>query len=462
MNVSNEDLLLFYYSHGIISASDVVETSKEDLMTKILNKVHKFKIQPPKGLGQRWTTYVPDETKKDKRRKVAKSSEKELEEYLLSFYAEVDRAEKLTFSTVFDRWVEYKKQFIAASNNRKSLTQTTITRYRRDYKNHISHMGFVNVPISKLTPAMIEKDFIELIKDERLSESMVSNILGYLSSCLRHAYTERWIPENLGDFLHKDLILAQSTVTDDKSDDERTLQISEMESLLSAVLAQQKKHPEYLPNYGIELAIYTGMRVGEISALHWSDIRDGYIYIDHSEHRVDYEDHSELVIGPPKYLKHRRFPITPAIQNVFDKIRALGIVNDGDFIFGKNLSEKYTAHDISCAASRRGEEAGIEYSVSIHRIRRTVSSLLRAKYPAALVASLLGHTETTNDRHYFYDNSDDMAKAMAVNDLYPFVPKDLFQTKEKETLQPQGFLQPVQYSERGIRTLDTAGMNRVL
>ena len=46
MNVSNEDLLLFYYSHGIISASDVVETSKEDLMTKILNKVHKFEIQP--------------------------------------------------------------------------------------------------------------------------------------------------------------------------------------------------------------------------------------------------------------------------------------------------------------------------------------------------------------------------------------------------------------------------------
>ena len=403
-------------------------------------------------MGQRWTTYVPNETKKDKRRKVAKSSEKELEEYLLSFYAEVDRAEKLTFSTVFDRWVEYKKQFIAASNNRKSLTQTTITRYRRDFKNHLSHMSFVNMPLCKVTPIKIEGDFIDRIKKESLSESMVSNLLGYLTNCLRYAYTEHLTTENIGDFIHKDLILANSAVTDSKSDDERTLQISEMESLLSAVLAQQKKHPRYLPNYGVELATYTGMRVGEISALHWGDIRDGFIYIDYSEHRVDYEDHSELVIGPPKFLKHRRFPITPAIQGVFDKIRALGIQNDDDFVFGKNRFEKYTAHDISCAASRRGKEAGVEYTVSIHRIRRTVSSLLRAKYPAALVASLLDHTETTNDRHYFYDNSDDMAKAMAVNDLYPFVPKDLFQTKEKETLQPQGFLQPVQYSERGIRS----------
>ena len=38
--------------------------------------------------------------------------------------------------------------------------------------------------------------------------------------------------------------------------------------LYDAVIVQQKRHPKYMPNYAIELAILTGMRVGEISALH--------------------------------------------------------------------------------------------------------------------------------------------------------------------------------------------------
>lgn len=45
-----------------------------------------------------------------------------------------------------------------------------------------------------------------------------------------------------------------------------------------------------MPDYAIELALLTGMRVGEIAALHWSDIDNKHIHVDFSEHRIDYKD----------------------------------------------------------------------------------------------------------------------------------------------------------------------------
>ena len=82
----------------------------------------------------------------------------------------------------------------------------------------------------------------------------------------------------------------------------------------------------------LELAMQTGMRAGELAALHWSDLHDGYIHIDFSEHRIDHEDgHYEFVIGEPKNLKHRKFPFNPAIEDILRRVRALG--RTGEFVF---------------------------------------------------------------------------------------------------------------------------------
>ena len=65
-------------------------------------------------------------------------------------------------------------------------------------------------------------------------------------------------------------------------------------------------------------------------------------------------------------------------------------------------------------------------------IRRTVSSLLNQKHPRRLVATLLGHTEATNEGCYDYDTSDNIIKFEAVRNLYPFVPREKILIKEKK------------------------------
>ena len=158
-----------------------------------------------------------------------------------------------------------------------------------------------------------------------------------------------------------------------------------------------------MPNYAILLATMTGMRVGEIAALRWESITDNYIMIDFSEHRLDYADKTEIIIGEPKNFKHRRFPITRNIRELLYKIKTVQALNgvDSEFVFA-DKTKRYKASEITLAMTRRCKSAKIPKK-SIHDIRRTGSSKLRAKLPSATVAALLGHLETTNDIYYNFD-----------------------------------------------------------
>lgn len=157
-----------------------------------------------------------------------------------------------------------------------------------------------------------------------------------------------------------------------------------------------------------------GMRVGELAALKWAAIRDGFLYIELSEHRNDYKDKAcELVISLPKNKRIRRVPLTAEMNRLFDEIRALGL--KGEFIFTRfENGARYTAHDISCAIDRRAKEAGID-KTSIHETRRTVSSYLNTILPREAVANLIGHTPETNEKCYDYDGTSSEAKVIALD-----------------------------------------------
>ena len=214
------------------------------------------------------------------------------------------------------------------------------------------------------------------------------------------------------------LLLSVCKFNPPKPDSERVLTTKEIEQLHDAVIIQQEKHPDYMPNYAIELSMLTGMRVGEISALHWSDVDDDFIHINYSEHRLDYSyKKSELEIGEPKNGKHREIQMTDAIEGVFQKVKALGHTSVDDFIFVRKDGARYTGHDISCAVDRRASEAGIK-KTSIHGIRRTVSSLLNTVLPQKAVAEMLGHTEHVNEQFYNYSMAENAEKKRALEEVY--------------------------------------------
>ena len=407
-------LLKPYIYNGIIDSDTIINLGKEDSMRFILEKVHPYKISK---VNERYVTYVTDNTKPNGRRQIRKKSLSDLYEYLLSRYQIKDYPDKeqMKFNELFFEWIEYKKKFVDAKNISRRLSPSTIRRYERDYDKHIKNTLLSDTMIGGITPVLLEENLIEIIKKGNMYPSFAKNLIGYIKNVFLYAYRKRYISENPIEFIDISLIISFCKEKKIKTDNERTLTISEMQSLYSSIYAHKQKYPNYMPDYAIELAMFTGMRVGELSVLKYSDIYDGYIHITKSEHRNDYSDRtSELVVGRTKNSKIRQIPLTKEIEGLMRQIE--GINKGSEYLFSYN-GRRYTSHDISCAVTRRGEECGIK-NVSIHEIRRTVSSMLDKKgLPRKTIANLLGHLEETNEEYYQYDVTDNIDKIEALSNV---------------------------------------------
>lgn len=428
--------IMSYLNCGILTMNDIRESDEDNLMNNILAKVHTYEISENKD--GRWTTYVPDKSKPEGRRKIKKKNKSDLIKYLVAFYQLDDKGDNVNrkFEDVFYEWVEYKKQFIGAANRSRSLSPSTIRRYERDYDNYIKNSELATTNIEDITSPMLEEMLLDIIKKNDLKERFASNILGYINQVMFYAYRNRYIKDNPADYIDRSLILSVCTFVPPKSDSDRVLSKSEWLKLWKQVLYMQDKYPDYMPNYAIELAMYTGMRVGELSALKWSciDEYNDLIHVDYSEHRLDYSNRpSELVIGEPKNGKHRTIEMTADIKHVFDKVKAVGYSGSEDYVFVREDGSRYTGHNISSAVSRRSLEAGIK-TASIHGIRRTVSSLLNQVLPRRVVAEMLGHSDRVNLQNYDYSTAEKSEKKRALETLFPSVPNIAdYRTKIKKT-----------------------------
>lgn len=336
-------------------------------------------------------------------------------DYLMEFYGIEQSKSGMTFSDLFLKWIEYKTLFVGSKNRHKGLSPSTIKRYKNDYERFFGSSDIINKPIGQITKPDLEGLIAGLISDHKLPEKQANNVIGYVAGMFSYAYDADMIDRDPAAKLDRALLLSRC-VSETSDDTSRILSRDEIVLLKSAITRHEQEH-RYAPDYAAELALLTGMRVGELAALKWESIHDGYIHIDYSEHRLDFDDHTELVIGEPKCGKHRMIPLTEDMQDVLDRVKDLGYQSLEGFVFVSSDGSRCTGHDIGCGCVRRGKEAGIKSNVSIHRIRRTVSSLLHENLTETAVAALLGHTERVNKECYTYDISDYQEKLEALNHL---------------------------------------------
>ena len=383
-NLQEKDLINIFVKRGIITIGDVMGATEASIMKKMIDKIHQYAIS--KTTDGRFVTMVKDDSRSGGRRQIRRKTEKDMYLFLAEFYGVGDPQKSvMTIEVLYKEWVEYKRQFVDAKNRKKALSPSTIRRYERDYDNYIAKSRLAKEPVTRINPINLTNYLLALIKDNHLKEKNASNIIGYISMMFEYAYRSQYIKNNPAALLDRDM-------------------------LLSMFLEHEKKYPHYMPSYAIELAMLTGMRVGEIAALSWSAIDEKYICVTQAERRLDYSDRtSEIIIGKPKNGKIRRIPLTPEMKELFQKIRALGHPDREGFVFTEESGKRCKAHNISCAIARRCVDAGIE-GKPIHGVRRTVSSMLRKILPASTVANMLGYLEATNDQFYNYDYTDDLEK----------------------------------------------------
>ncbi len=250
-----------YIIRDIISLDEVVGLEEEAIINKIIKKVHPYAIS--QTTSGRWITYVADSKKSSGRRQISKKSKAQLEAFLLEYYAIPEKASHVVyFSELFQENIGYKKKFLNVSNRRKGISPTTIRRYERDYDNYIARSELDNSEIAQITTISLELMLVKIIEAHDLSEKCASNMLSYVCQAFKFAVRNRYLENDPSEFIDRRLILSRCRVRPIKDDSERVLTFKELTALRQAVLKHEAEYPDYIADYAIELAMLTGMRVG--------------------------------------------------------------------------------------------------------------------------------------------------------------------------------------------------------
>lgn len=373
-------------------------------------------ITQGKGTDTRWSTRVPDKTKKDGRRLIRKATREEVENAVILFFMEQEQkvsSSNMTIEDCWQLWYDFK-----ASHNR-SLKTTSLKMFRSDRKRFLDGTTFSKRKISSLSEFDIEDYLVEQAERYHMTQKRVCQLAGYVKGIFFVAYRNHIIDSNPWDRASlREVVYPACYKPKCQPDEERILSDIQMHRVKKAVEAHLALEPSYLSDYAILIAQYTGMRAGELAALEWTDIRDGCIHVTKSVRRVITSDGQTTEIGDTKNHKDRAIPIGQKLSVILDQLKAAQADMGIDSPYILDNGKLPTPNTLGKAAKHRGIEAGIDGSLTIHRIRRTVASRLNAIYDRATVSHIMGHTEEVDARHYDYDTAQLADKQQTMNKLY--------------------------------------------
>ena len=194
---------------------------------------------------------------------------------------------------------DYAISWLKITVREKEIKPSTYDSYYRDIHNHI-------IPgLGEKLPHMLSEtdieDFLHRLSVKGLSEGTVAKVMRRLSAIIGKAYEDGIIVDDICKKIKKPRKKKKSI----------TVLTRTAQHLLEKVCEQEKTG--LLP----VLALYTGMRVGEISALKWIDVDldEGLVYVRETAQRLnnydDYKVKTELCFGSPKTETSERIIAIP-------------------------------------------------------------------------------------------------------------------------------------------------------
>lgn len=400
MSCSNYEILKYLTDSGMIDIDEINANINMRKREKILSN-HPYNVwQASDGF---WKTYLPDERKG---RKLVKKREREsVEDEIVSFY---DTKISCQLKKRFGMWVE-RQEILGRSSN-------TIHKYKTEYRRFFKGYSIEKKDLWNIDEISLSKHLKNVIIEKEIPYLSVKQMYGMLCGVYEVAVKERLVDENENPMKYIDIKMFKRYCKEKKikTTEERILTPIEQEETLASIKLFKILYPDTVSNYAVELAMYTGMRVGELAGLMWEDIDFDrrIIIIRHSE-RYDKENEDRYSIGDTKNHLWRFYPMTDDIFRIITDVYAIEKKNGwlSEFVFS-NEKGRVHANAISSRALR------MTNGKSIHAIRRTVNSILKCNGVSSTIASsLIGNTERCNDMYYTYDVSDYEEKFSYVNNF---------------------------------------------
>lgn len=259
---------------------------------------------------------------------------------------------------------------------KKKVKPTTFSVYSNMAQNYLIPY-FGKIRIRQLNKQKIQT-FVNILEEQNLSSGYIRNVFNLLQKGLKEA-------ERLG-FIDQDL-LKYVKLPKMKMKPVHALSLNEQQNLERAALKLDECS-------AIILALYSGMRIGEISGLKWSDIdfEQEVIYVKRTVYRIsDIKENNKktiLIEGSPKTESSKRaIPMSKNLQNYLIEKKEK---SDCDYVISSN-GNCVEPRTINYRFKKLLKDADIK-DIHFHSLRHTFATrCLEQGANIASLSRLLGH-----------------------------------------------------------------------
>ena len=350
--------------------------------------------------ANRWYTFLPDQTKPKNKRMVKRKDKKDVEQIVYDYYR--TKADRPTVNDMFYLWLNEKKE---------NITPQTAMKYESVYKRFIERTGFGRTEIKYLTFYQIDRFVLKTIGKDTMKAHTWADIRTDLIGVIRYArkmgYTQLSvnclkdidIPKNA--FKKVQILPGEDVLTHE-----------EVEKINNYI----NEHDDDIVLLGIRLVFKTGLRVGELAALKFSDFdfKKSVLTVTRTEIKTENPEKKKpkTITTVRDFTKGakgwRQIIIDEETHELVDKIHALN--PDGEFLFevdGKRVNANAWTKKLPrlCAKldiGTRVEGANYVRKKSMHKGRKNyASTLLHSGIEPKFVQAQLGHTDLHTTLSYY-------------------------------------------------------------
>jgi len=295
--------------------------------------------------------------------------------------------QRKTLNQVAGQWIE----FGISEKVRQSTANGYIDIYDRYIKPFLGHRPITEIDVNEIDAWLLH------LKSKGLSASTRKKARQICNTIFKFAIRKRYALQN--------------PVLDSQVPANEPGFTTQVQSPLT--LNEAQAYLEYFRNTDLDLLIYlalfTGMRRGEIIGLNWSDINFDELTLsinrtakETTEKRSDGTSKTELVLNPPKTShSNRKIPMEKEVLLAFkrqqnkqrkQKLKAGTSWNETDSVFSTDFGTRSFPSNIYKRYVNLHKESGLRY-VRPHDLRHTVAVLgLDAEIPVEVISRLLGHS----------------------------------------------------------------------
>lgn len=392
-NFNNSELLNFAIENGMIDIDTIREKIEMSERKKYL-EMHKSKIW--QSTDGKWYTFLPDCTKKDGRRLVKRKTKEEIDNLLVNFYKEYE--EPQTIEKTYCEWLDKKMKF-------SEISKQTYDRYEVDFRKYFD--SFKEKQIKYITAEMLDDFILKNIKEHNMKQKAWCNLRTLIRGIFIFAKKRGYCQLNIVEYLQELELSKKLFNHEQKSNENSVFSQEEIKKIIDAL-----KTTKNIKDLAILVAIYTGMRVGEIVALKWEDVGENYIHV--SRTQINYKENQknihEIRDFPKTEAGIRDVVIVPELRDILRRIRLVNPFTE--YVFEKN-GEPIHKHLVCSRLYALCDRYNFPKK-GMHAIRKYyATALINAGVEESIITSQMGHTSIETTLKYYYKNNHSVEYASA-------------------------------------------------